>query len=546
MAESTLQDRLREHAEAFDGLLSLIPAKYYYAEDTTDQWKKKKQTKQEAAAARRAKLDPDSAKTAKDVMDERAKKRKLEESEDMEDGSEVEGIEKELPKQGLKKAVEKSAKKLKTDTESTKATPKSAALKGSTAKKDQNPEEEAARLEKRNQKEEQKKAKVAKKTAKQKTKKEEAAKQVVELPTEDIPASELTTKDKVADEDLSKEASTTKVPTKKSSEHEIAADEEPEQDAEIGHFEAEGLEEPESSKSSPPSSTFSAPNEDATSGGTSTSSTIPPTTTPKHITLPADPEILRSRLAARIEALRAARKASNPDGTPVRNRQELMEQRRKKEEQRRAHKKELRLQAKIDEEARREVALVSARSSPAGSLLSPLIRSPENNFAFGRVAFGDGQGLNEDLTELKSIPKKKGPQDVNSALAAAAKKQSRLEGMDTDKREGIEEKERWLIAKKRVNGEKVRDDRSLLKKTLKRKESQKKKSAKEWGERIDGVKKVGAMKQKKREENLKTRREGKGGKGKKGGKGGKPAGGATKKKSRPGFEGSFGGGGKKK
>lgn len=27
------QDRLREHAKAFDGLLSLIPAKMYYGED---------------------------------------------------------------------------------------------------------------------------------------------------------------------------------------------------------------------------------------------------------------------------------------------------------------------------------------------------------------------------------------------------------------------------------------------------------------------------------------------------------------------------------
>ncbi|KAF7876462.1 hypothetical protein EAF04_001552 [Stromatinia cepivora] len=544
MAESTLQDRLREHAEAFDGLLSLIPAKYYYGEDTSDQWKKKKQTKQQAAAARRAKLDPDSAKTAKDVMDERAKKRKLEESEDVEDGSEVEGIEKELPKQGLKKAVEKPAKKLKTETESTKETPKSSTPKDSAAKKVLTPEEEAARLEKRNQKEEQKKAKAAKKSAKQKAKREEAAKQVVQLPTEDTSASESTTKDNVAEE-ATKEAATNEVPTKKSIEHETAADEEPEHDDEIGHFEAEGLEEPESTESSPLSSTFSTPNEETTSGGTSTSSTIPPAAPPKHITLPADSEILRSRLAARIEALRAARKASNSDGTPVRNRQELMEQRRKKEEQRKAHKRELRLQAKIDEEARREAALVSARSSPAGSLLSPLIRSPENNFAFGRVAFADGQGLNEDLTALKSIPKKKGPQDVNSALAAAAKKQSRLESMDADKRADIEEKERWLIAKKRVNGEKVRDDSSLLKKTLKRKEKQKKKSEKEWTERIDGVKKAGAMKQKKREENLKARRDGKGGKGKKGGKGGKPAGGA-KKKSRPGFEGSFGGGGKKK
>ena len=30
-----LQDRLREHAEAFDGLLSLIPAKHYYGEDNS-------------------------------------------------------------------------------------------------------------------------------------------------------------------------------------------------------------------------------------------------------------------------------------------------------------------------------------------------------------------------------------------------------------------------------------------------------------------------------------------------------------------------------
>jgi len=30
-----LQDRLRDHAEAFDGLLSLIPAKFYYGKDNS-------------------------------------------------------------------------------------------------------------------------------------------------------------------------------------------------------------------------------------------------------------------------------------------------------------------------------------------------------------------------------------------------------------------------------------------------------------------------------------------------------------------------------
>jgi hypothetical protein len=29
------QERLRDHAKAFDGLLSLIPAKMYYGEDTS-------------------------------------------------------------------------------------------------------------------------------------------------------------------------------------------------------------------------------------------------------------------------------------------------------------------------------------------------------------------------------------------------------------------------------------------------------------------------------------------------------------------------------
>ena len=32
---TVLQDRLRDHAKAFDGLLSLIPSKMYYGEDTS-------------------------------------------------------------------------------------------------------------------------------------------------------------------------------------------------------------------------------------------------------------------------------------------------------------------------------------------------------------------------------------------------------------------------------------------------------------------------------------------------------------------------------
>ena len=69
---------MKTHSTAFDGLLSLIPAKYYYDDATQDQWQQKKKSKKDAAQDKRAKLDPDNAAladtynnggaTARDVM----------------------------------------------------------------------------------------------------------------------------------------------------------------------------------------------------------------------------------------------------------------------------------------------------------------------------------------------------------------------------------------------------------------------------------------------------------------------------------------------
>lgn len=261
--------------------------------------------------------------------------------------------------------------------------------------------------------------------------------------------------------------------------------------------------------------------------------------------LKEDPEKLKARLQQRIEALRAARKADGPNGAPARNRQELMEARRRKEEERRAHKKQLRQKAKEEEQRKQDQIL--ARGSP---LLSPATGSnavssplngtpPPNNFSFGRVAFEDGQQMDAALSSILTAKRRKGPQDPLTAMKAAERKQARINGFGDAKRTDIEEKELWLNARKRAHGERVRDDTSLLKKTLKRKEQAKKKGEKAWSERIEGVQKGQAMRQKKREENLQKRREEKGMKGKK--KGGKAGVGAKKgkSKSRPGFEGSF-------
>lgn len=263
---------------------------------------------------------------------------------------------------------------------------------------------------------------------------------------------------------------------------------------------------------------------------------VPSGTSSPKIQLPnIDQAELQERLRKRIEELRAKRKADGGDGKPAKSRQELLEQRRKKEEQRKAHKKELRRQAKEDEARKREEQLRGSGSPMSADIFSRSSPRPqENNFSFSRLAFEDGTAANASLNELQDPRKKKGPQDPHTALQAAEKKQSRLAGLDAEKRADIAEKDMWLNAKKRAHGERVRDDTSLLKKALKRKEKQKGKSEKEWKEREQAVVKGKEMKQKKREANLQKRREEKGQKGKK-----KASSGKGKKKARPGFEGRF-------
>ncbi|KAF4979573.1 hypothetical protein FZEAL_4243 [Fusarium zealandicum] len=549
MAEASLQDRLRDHAKAFDGLLSLIPAKIYYGEDTSDQWNKKKQTKQEAAAARRGKLDPDSElnRNAKEVMDERAKnKRKLRdmqqqdqgEDEEWEDYEPVPGVDSEKPGEGLKttKTPETSKKQKLDDAADSKTTSEAASLKAS------------RKEEKKTAKKEKKKLKEAEKKA-NKTEEPDAENDDAPAPTP-----------KAQKQAAKKKAKTPAPKVQKQKEDDVDMDE-----ALTGHgddsvlpLDVSGLEKDDeasgnsSHDSQPHSPTFdtndlTAPADSLVEPASTTTSvsSIPSSEKPKHIKIPADTSALRARLAAKIEALRAARKADGPDGKPIRTRQELIESRRKKQEQRKAHKQEMRKLAKEEEQRKREEALAS--SSPG--VMSPAVELDENaasNFTFGRVAFGDGARLSRDLSYVVSQGKKKGPSDPKTALIKVQNQKKRLEELDAEKRADIADKEVWLTARRRAEGEKIRDDEALLKRAVKRKEVTKRKSEKAWQERSDGVKMAQKEKQRKREDNLRKRRDdkllGKAGKKK------KKSGAATgaKKKGRPGFEGSLGVGGRKK
>lgn len=519
-----------------------------------DQWKRKKQTKAEAKAARKAKLDPDSElhKTAKEIMDERAKnKRKAKELEqnDQEEGvneafEPMEGVEAEQPGQGLKKHIAEANKKQKRDEDNSdwedeeeEAETTTTETNGTvTAKQAKKLEKLAAKKEKRKEKKAEKKAKT---------------------PVEPTPATEETTEDqksipksKKAEKKTKKQAAPPPEPKSEAKEEEDAVIED-EADAELNSADFSGLQnevdtsnEPESEPQSPTfdgSGLNDAP-VDPISTSTSISSTVPPSEKPKHIRIPADTSALKARLEAKIAALRAARKADGPDGKPIRTRQELIESRRFKEAQRKKHKQELRTKAKLEEDLKREQALAS--NSP--SVMSPAVELDEANFAFGRVAFGDGAKLSHDLSYVLADGKRKGPSDAKTALLKVQNQKKRLEELDPEKRKDIAEKEAWLTARRRAEGEKIRDNEAILKKTVKRKEVAKKKSEKAWQDRSQGVKHAQKQKQQKREANLKERRENKmlGKAGKK--KLAKANAASVKKKGRPGFEGAgLGGKGRK-
>lgn len=460
-------------------------------------------------------------------MDEQAqKKRKRDQMQDGDDDawSDVDGVEAEKPGEGLKKKISKDAKK-----------------------KQKKADEEAEELgEKERRKEEKKAARKERKAERQQLREEEAAferqtikgvnkiklgpRQVIPDSTPNSNATLKATGSIEIEEDLEDETGPTEM-----KELDVTGLDDA---AEVEQNSASAPS-PSSDPQSPVFDTNGTPADSI--GQAASTSSISSTTAlekPKHIKIPSDTTALRERLAARIQALRDARKA-DVDGKPIRTRQELIEARRQKQAERKAHKKELRQKAKVEADQKREEALASARNSP-GSILSPAIDLEEHNFSFGRVGFGDGVQLSHDLSHVLNSGKKKGPLDPKTALQKLENQKKRLQDMNEEKRKDVEDKELWLTARKRAEGEKVRDDEKLLKKAVKRKESAKKKSDKEWSARKDGVAKSMKDRQKKREENLRKRRD-----EKSTGKGGKKKG-AKKTKGRAGFEGSFIGGGKKK
>jgi hypothetical protein len=113
---------------------------------------------------------------------------------------------------------------------------------------------------------------------------------------------------------------------------------------------------------------------------------------------------------------------------------------------------------------------------------------------------GDGSGRN-----LKPQSKKR---KLQRALEVAQSRQEQrsLQGTESDASAA------WAGMMARARGEKVLDDVARIKKALRLDERKKKKSAKEWNERLDMQKKSQSARIKQRERNISDKKKGKGGK----------------------------------
>jgi len=200
---------------------------------------------------------------------------------------------------------------------------------------------------------------------------------------------------------------------------------------------------------------------------------------------------LRERLRAKLESLQA----SKGPGSKNKKNKKLS-----KEEKKTKLKEELRLKSKL--------AKINAGTKPnktpngkcvTGSNAKPVYNA-DGKMVFSKFDLSNGGG---------QASKSKKP-DPKSTLQSIQKQKEQLKKLElkgeTSKVNQLEETSAWTKALDKAEGVKVKDDESLLKKSIKKQEQRKKSSAKKWDARKESEDKRKNAKQQKRNENISKRK----------------------------------------
>lgn len=155
--------------------------------------------------------------------------------------------------------------------------------------------------------------------------------------------------------------------------------------------------------------------------------------------------------------------------------------------------------------------MVNGGDASKGSNSVPVTKTPtkpiynkEGQMVFSKFDFTDSgkkeKGKHNDLTG----------KDYKRLLEKIEKRNERIKKVksrDEEAGKSLQDKFKWESVLNKAEGQKVKDDPELLKKSLKRKEKIKEKRKKKWEDRTRTVEKLQSDKQKKRTVNLQKRKQ---------------------------------------
>ncbi|XP_065157082.1 LOW QUALITY PROTEIN: surfeit locus protein 6 homolog [Atheta coriaria] len=201
-----------------------------------------------------------------------------------------------------------------------------------------------------------------------------------------------------------------------------------------------------------------------------------------------------SELQQRLEAIQSKKKQTFKEKLKKKDLKNQVKRKSKREE-RNAQKKQLRAQKLLETKQEQPVSdNVEVKAST-----KPIFNS-EGKMVFSKFDFSG-------LGKTKNDKNEKDPKKILENLHKQKEKLQKLEAEgEVEKAKMIKDKTAWKNAIAKAEGEKIKDDEVLLKKSLKKNEQMKKASKKKWDKRIEGVKHAKDERQKKRQENIDKRK----------------------------------------